>query len=191
MIVFVRHGESGHNAEGRLGGRIETELTERGRAQVRAVADTVASFEPARVVASPSIRTRDTGAAIAAAIGRSLATDDRLVELDYGEWDGRRIDEVTSDEWRRWRGDPSFAPPGGESLEDVRARVVGFAREELDAGETVVAVSHVSPIKAAVAWALGVSDAVAFRMRLDLASITRLDVGPQLVSFNETAHLVR
>jgi broad specificity phosphatase PhoE len=90
---------------------------------------------------------------------------------------------------------PGFAPPGGESLEAVTARVVDFCTERVEQWRDgdVVAVSHVSPIKSAVCWALGVDERVTWRMQLGLASITRIgagrDGGPHLYSFNETAHL--
>ena len=82
-------------------------------------------------------------------------------------------------------------PPGGESLEVVADRIASFCDEWLD-DRVVVAVSHVSPIKAAAAWALGVDGTVAWRMFLGLASITRVGRGrtsPVLLSFNETGHL--
>jgi probable phosphoglycerate mutase len=77
----------------------------------------------------------------------------------------------------------------------VTARIVDFCDEQFSkAGdESVVAVSHVSPIKAAVCWALGTDERASWRMRLGLASITRIDGGqdraPLLLSFNETSHL--
>jgi broad specificity phosphatase PhoE len=82
--------------------------------------------------------------------------------------------------------------PHGESLDSLSRRVEAFCVEALDREGPVVAVSHVSPIKAATAWALGVDGTVAWRMFLGLASITRVGRGrtsPVLLSFNETGHL--
>ena len=112
------------------------------------------------------------------------------MELDYGEYDCRPLAEVPDSLWATWRRDPSYTPPGGESLVDVGRRV-RFACEELAeraAATDVVVVSHVSPIKAAVTWALRVGDEVAWRMFLDLASITRISTAggtPVLRSLNE------
>ena len=74
---------------------------------------------------------------------------------------GRLGDEPTL--WSRWRADPTFAPPGGESLAAVGERVRDACADLADAadGGDVVVISHVSPIKAAIAWALGVDDVVA------------------------------
>jgi broad specificity phosphatase PhoE len=85
-------------------------------------------------------------------------------------------------------------PPGGETLVELGARVrLAVADLVAEAVERdVVVVSHVSPIKAAVAWALGAGDELAWRMFLGPASISRLRVargGASMVSFNETAHL--
>jgi ribonuclease H / adenosylcobalamin/alpha-ribazole phosphatase len=142
------------------------------------------------VVTSPLRRARETAAEIASQWQLSVEVDDRLVEIDYGEWDQRGFGDVAPADLARWRADPEFAPPGGESLASVTARAGACAEELLErAGdELVVAVSHVSPIKGVVAWALGAGPGVAWRLRLDVASITRVVRGPEgpvLLSYNE------
>src|SRR5438128_2126926 len=83
----------------------------------------------------------------AAAFGRDVDVDERWIELDYGEFDGRPIGEVPADVWATWRTDPHFAPPGGESLVMLGNRVRGTCEELLDEirQHDVVVVSHVSP----------------------------------------------
>ena len=189
MLVFLRHGQTAVNAEGRLLGRADPELTELGFAQARAAA--VAIGEVGRVVSSPLQRARVT----AECFGVPVEIDDRWIELDYGDYDGRPFQEVPADVWARWRSDPSFVPPGGESLTalGVRVREACSALTDEAAERDVVVVSHVSPIKAAVAWALGVGDEVAWRMFLDVAAITRIGIGPRgpsLRSYNERSHLM-
>jgi probable phosphoglycerate mutase len=192
MIVFVRHGETEANRRRLALGRADPPLTDRGRHQAEAVAARVRAFEPAVVLTSPLLRARATAAAIAQATGAEVVVDERLVEMDYGEWDERSFGDIPAAELARWRADASLAPPGGESLDAVAARVAGFCTDHVDA-RTVVAVSHVSPIKAAAIWALGGDQLLAWRMFLDLASITRVDAGrdgtPYLLSYNDTAHL--
>ena len=143
-----------------------------------------------RVVSSPLGRTRQT----AEAFGVPVELDERFIELDYGEYDGLPLADVPGDIWRRWRTDPGFAPPGGESLAALRVRVEDGLDALADEARTrnVVVSTHVSPIKAAVTWALGVGDEVTWRMRVSPASISRVavtDQGPSLHTFNEVAHL--
>jgi broad specificity phosphatase PhoE len=193
VLILVRHGETAVNSEARLQGRVESALTERGQQQAARLATAVAALEPVAVVSSPLRRARETAAAIAVATGLDIEIDDRLTELHYGDWEGARFSELPSDAFDIWRADPTFAPPGGESLTDLRTRVVPCIEGLLWRGGVVVAVSHVSPIKAAVTWALGVGDEVSWRMHLGLASISRVELrpggSPVLVSFDETAHL--
>jgi alpha-ribazole phosphatase len=185
VIAFVRHGETPPNRAGLLLGRTDAALTDHGRAQAERLAETLAGLEVARVISSPLRRARDTAAPIAAACGEVVEVDDRLVEIDYGEWEGRPLADLDPEVVARWRRDGGFAPPGGESLEVVADRVSSFCDETLD-DPVVVAVSHVSPIKAAVTWTLRVAPELAWRMRLEVASITRIGRGPVLLSFNET-----
>lgn len=192
MIVLARHGQTDVNRDGRLQGRTDPSLTQLGLAQAAALATVLAGEGPVAVLTSPLRRARETADLIAAACGLRAEVDERLVELDYGDWDGRRIADIPPEEWARWYADPAFAPPRGESLGDVRARVAAFCEEHGALDRLIVAVSHVSPIKAAVAWALDVPDRVTWRLRLGIASLSRIGTGPTgpiLLSFNETSHL--
>ncbi|HSO96003.1 MAG TPA: histidine phosphatase family protein [Acidimicrobiia bacterium] len=195
MIVLVRHGQTDANRAGRLLGRADPPLNARGREQAAALGTALeAGPAPQVVVTSPLLRTRETAAAIGDATGVPVWTDERLIELDYGDWDERLLTDVPGDVAARWRSDPSFAAPGGESLVDLRTRIVPCAESLMDLARDglVIAVSHVSPIKAIICWALELDDGYAWRLRLDVASISRLATGlsgPVLVTFNETGHL--
>jgi broad specificity phosphatase PhoE len=192
MLILVRHGESTGNAARLLAGRIDLPLTERGIDQAKSVGAVLDGVT--RVISSPLGRARATAEALG--LGLPVEIDDRWVEVDYGSFDGRPLAEVPAALWREWRSDPDFRPPGGESLAEVGSRVAG-ACEELFAvdGEGarseghVVVVSHVSPIKAATCWAVGLPDVGAWRLYLATASITRIGQGPAgvtLQGYNET-----
>ncbi len=188
MIVVCRHGRTAHNAAARLLGRLDVPLDDVGRAQARALAAAVGPVD--RVVSSPLLRTRET----AAAFDAPVEVDERWIELDYGELDGTPLAEVPAELWAAWRADPSFRPVGGETLAELGVRVRAALDDLVAAAtdSTVVVVTHVSPIKASVAWALGVGDEVTWRMFIGQASITRIGVGsrgPVLQSCNEVAHL--
>jgi broad specificity phosphatase PhoE len=193
-IIIVRHGRTEFNAAGRLQGRTDNPLDEVGLAQAEAVATYLAPelLSDTLIVCSPLLRARQTATAIAKGVGASLEIDERWIELDYGAFEGLRQSEVPSNVWREWRSDSNFAAPQGESLNQVQQRVTDACAElaqRLD-GRTAVVVSHVSPIKSAVAWALGVDVSVGWKTQLVTASITRLAIsanGAALTSFNEVA----
>src|SRR5438552_3996131 len=126
-----------------------------GVAQAAALAAGPASSPVTRVLSSPLQRARATAAAIANVHGIEVECDERLIELDYGKWDTLPLRDIPADAWTTWRSDSDFAPPGGERLTDVSARVESFIAD-LATDDLVVAVSHVSPIKAAVWIALDV-----------------------------------
>jgi len=190
MIAFVRHGQTELNRGGRLQGRIDAPLSVLGKEQAAALGQGFASAPVVRVVSSPLQRACGTAAAIAAAHGLTVEVDERLIELDYGAWDGLPLTEVSADDWAAWRRDPEFSPPGGERLADVTARVVAFCADVLSS-DLVIAVSHVSPIKAAVCGALRVDEMITWRMQLDVASVTRIgrrpDGSPFLAGFNDAS----
>jgi broad specificity phosphatase PhoE len=185
VLVLVRHGQTEANARGLLLGRADPPLSDLGRRQAAALATRLP--DDARVVASPLLRTRET----AAAFGRPVDVDERWIELDYGTFDGTPVADVPADVWREWRADPHFVPAGGESLAALGIRVRAACEQLLDEARDrdVVVVSHVSPIKAAIGWALGAGDEVAWHMFVQVASIARIAIGPwgpSLLSFNET-----
>jgi broad specificity phosphatase PhoE len=184
LLILVRHGQTVTNAEGRLLGRADPPLTELGKRQAAAVAKAIGPVD--RVVSSPLARAQAT----AACFGVAIETDERWIEIDYGVLENQPLAEVSREFWDSWRADPSIAPEGGESLLAVGDRVWA-ACEELTgaaASSDVVVVSHVSPIKAAIAWALGGDHAMVWRMYLDVAAVSRIavrDHGPVLVSYDE------
>jgi broad specificity phosphatase PhoE len=188
VLILVRHGRTAANASGLLLGRADPPLDEVGVAQSAGVAAELR--DASRVVTSPLARTRAT----AEALGVPVSVDERWLELDYGEWDERPLRDVPPRDWATWMADPGFAPPGGESLEELGRRVCAACDDLADeaAERDVVVVSHVSPIKAAVAWALDAGVAVTWHLYLAPASITRISTAGGrrvLQSYNQTAHL--
>ena len=189
MLILLRHGQTEVNAQARLQGRIDLPLDGEGRRQAELSAAHVhATWPGARIVSSPLLRARETAAAIG-----DHDVDERFIELDYGSWDGLAMSEVDRTQWKQWRNDPSFRPPAGESLQELDARVRPALEELTEQARTghVVVVSHVSPIKSAITWALGTGPDVTWRCRLDRASFTLIDFGPNgpsLVGMNITVH---
>ena len=112
MLILVRHGESTGNADGLLLGRIDAPLTAQGAAQARAVGRVLSGVS--RLISSPLDRAHRTAEALGT--GLAVEVDDRWIEVDYGEYDGRPLRAVPEEVWARWRSDPDFRPPGGETL---------------------------------------------------------------------------
>jgi probable phosphoglycerate mutase len=191
VLILVRHGQTSANAGGLLQGRMDLPLDDEGRIQaMRTGAHIRENFPHARVVSSPLLRAVQT----AQAISGDVEIDNRFIELDYGSWDGIAMSEIDPVQWAKWRHDLDFQPPGGESLLELEHRVKP-ALEQLRTeaqDRDVVVVSHVSPIKCAVTWALNVDAHVTWRFHLDRASICRIAVTPRglsVLSMNEVGHL--
>ncbi len=194
-LLVVRHGRTEANASGKLLGRADVELDDVGRAQARAISKVVPAG--ARLVSSPLTRCRQTAEEIAGVDGRgadAVTSDERLVELDYGDLDLTPLSEVAPDIWDRWRRDADYRPAGGETLNELHHRVTDCLDElaEEAAKGDVVIVSHVSPIKSAVAWALGVDILISWRCFVAQAAVNRIGfgpAGPSLQLFNGVDHL--
>jgi broad specificity phosphatase PhoE len=138
VLYYVRHGETDFNAEARLQGRRDTLLNARGREQAVECGDLLRDLfvrdrrrpEDFAYVASPLTRARETMEILRGTLGldpKSYGTDDRLMEIAYGEWEGMTLPEIekrmpdvlAQREHDKW----DFAPPGGESYRQLAARV--------------------------------------------------------------------
>jgi len=197
-LIIVRHGRTSYNAQGLLQGRVDNPLDAVGEDQAVAVGEYLVPHinDETVIISSPLLRARSTAQAIANRTGISVTIDERWTELAYGIYEGVPQGDVPAEVWAKWRSDPHFAPESGETLAQVQERVASACEELLQslAGKTAVIVSHVSPIKSAVAWALGVDVGVSWRTQLDTASISRItltDRGPVLRSFNELTATLR
>jgi probable phosphoglycerate mutase len=150
VIYLCRHGQTAFNREHRLQGQMESDLTALGRAQARAMGnllhDLIVRDPPAswRIVASPLRRARDTAGIIGARLGLPVEFDARLMELTVGAWEGRLRAELAREHPetfadRQW----FFAAPGGETYDDVMARVGGWLAEQVAEPERrLIVVSH-------------------------------------------------
>jgi probable phosphoglycerate mutase len=195
---LLRHGQTEHTPERRYSGRNDLALSRTGRAEAEAAAARVAQLGIEVVVASPLRRTRETAEIVAAELGLTVEFDDDLVELDFGDLEGLTADEARSKHplaVRRFMTDVRVAPPGGESVADVAARVGRARRRVLErhAGRTVLVVSHVTPIKLLLAAGLGAAEDVVHRVFLEAASLSTVawssDGRSSVRLVNDTAHL--
>ena len=188
MLFLVRHGRTAINVGNKLQGRIDHPLDEVGRQQAIEIASVLKNID--RVISSPLIRAKQT----ADAFGLPIEIDQRFIELDYGDFDGVLQKDVPAPIWSEWRRNNNFRPPNGETLVELDLRVREALSELIYEArlKNVVVVSHVSPIKAAIAWTIGTEIGSSWRMLLDRASISRIEItenGPSMRGFNDTSHL--
>ncbi|MDI2032599.1 bifunctional RNase H/acid phosphatase [Saccharopolyspora sp. TS4A08] len=189
-MLLLRHGQTPMSVDKRYSGRGDVELTELGQRQVHAAAKRLAAMDgvvtpdgAAPIIASPLTRTRQSAQAVADATGGELEFHDGLLETDFGEWEGLTFLEAADkypDLHRKWIGDPTVVPPGGESLAAVHQRVTAARDDLLEryAGQTIIVVSHVTPIKSLLRTGLGVGPEVFYRLHLDLASLSIVEFYP-------------
>ncbi len=198
-LVLSRHGATPRSEpEQHLGQRVDIELSEPGRQAAEALARRLAGVSFDRLISSPLRRARETAAAIAN--GRPVETDARLLEMDYGDWEGLTYGEIEArfgDERRRWEADPASGQcPGGESGLDVATRASGFLEDAVTTGGQVLVVAHSTLNRVLLCVALGVElREYRRRFRQEPANLTVLRFpgsaaeGAQLLLCNDVAHL--
>ncbi|QNI07403.1 MSMEG_4193 family putative phosphomutase [Mycobacterium kubicae] len=165
-VILLRHGRSTSNTAGVLAGRSEgVDLDDRGREQAAGLVDRIGDLPIRALVSSPLLRCRRTLEPLATALCLEPLIDERLAEVDYGEWTGRKISELANEPlWRVVQAHPSAAVfPGGEGLAQVQARAVSAVREhdrrlaEQHGGDALwVACTHGDVIKSLIADAYGI-----------------------------------
>jgi broad specificity phosphatase PhoE len=181
-LVLVRHGVT-DATQGKLfsGGLASANppLNDEGRDQARATGEWLAPLSGTfdALVSSPVRRTRETAEILAQFFDLAIEEEPGLAEMEFGTWDGMSFTEVHEkwpDELSSWLGDLESAPHGGESFRAVEKRVLEGRDRVVSsyAGQTVVVVSHVTPIKTLVADALDAPLEAVYRMELAPASVT-------------------
>ena len=196
--LLLRHGQTPLSIAKRFSGIGDPDLTDLGRAQAAAAAERLRTAGADVVVCSPLARARQTAEAVATAAGLALHVEDDLRETDFGDWEGYTFAEVMTQwptEMSAWLADTAVAPPYGESFETTALRVRAARDRVLAtyAGQTVVLVSHVTPIKTLLCLGLGAPLTSLYRMHLDLTALSEVQWfadGPAVVrSLNDTGHL--
>lgn len=195
-IVLLRHGVTDHTVRKLFcgSGGSDPGLNAEGEAQaVRAAAWIDRHHDVDTILASPLRRTQETAGFVARELGLEVGTEPGVAEAAFGEWDGHTFAEIQQGwqaELDAWLASTAVAPPGGEAFDAVFERAVG-ARERIlrdHPGQTVVVVSHVTPIKMLVREALDAPMSVIHAMELAPASITTIawwpDATPSLKNFS-------
>ena len=198
-ILLIRHGHVEGIDRPTFRGRQHLALTAYGMHQVEATAALIArSGRLDAVFSSPLTRCITTAAAIARIDGLAPQPEEDLIDMDYGEWQGRLHTDVLAQDGERaraWFADPATASiPGGERLGDLSCRVLGAVDRIVGrhAGGTVAIVGHDTVNRVILLHALGLDLGHYRRIRQDPACLNVLSLGNEtsVLSMNETAHLV-
>ena len=199
LFYLLRHGETEWNAENRLCGRTDVTLSEAGRRQAKSLAERLKPIPFEALYSSPLKRALETARLISESVGLQPVPDERLVELDYGRWEGKTLAEIMESDPKTfcaWDADPAqVAPPGGESGLEAQQRVVSFLdflAAKHPQGDVLV-VLHKTVCRLAICHVLGMSPSE-YRRRLVLnnAALSIIQTQPygwQLITFNDTSHL--
>jgi broad specificity phosphatase PhoE len=153
VLALLRHGETEWTSEGRIQGRTDVPLSQKGRAEMalRSIPD---EFRDFHVVTSPLSRCVETALALGI---KGAGRDDRLAEMAWGEWEGHRLRDLRAHLGESMRLNESlgfdFTPPGGESPRQVLARISGLLADIRASGRPTMAVSHRGVIRVVFASA--------------------------------------
>ena len=184
-IYFLRHGETDWNAAGRLQGRLDIPLNAKGRGQAKrnggVLADLIEAPKAMFYVASPLMRTRQTMQIARQSLGLpadGFAVDDRLLELSFGDWEGKTWAEVKRDAPEAYlaRTADGFnkAVPGGESYAMVTSRVLSWLDEVT---EPTVVVSHGGIMRCLRGHVLGLPDAAILQLEVPQDRVMLIEGG--------------
>ncbi|OFO17087.1 bifunctional RNase H/acid phosphatase [Corynebacterium sp. HMSC22B11] len=186
-LLLLRHGQTELNRDGKYSGRGNPELTDLGKKQIAHAARHISERGDVDVIlSSPLGRCQETARAAAEALGMgkdAITTDEAIIEMDFGAWEGRRFAEIQEDhpeEHRECFNYATAAPHGGESPEQVYRRVSEFVDRVVAEypGKTVLVVTHMMPIKSVLRRALGTGGEIYRSLHLDVASLSVADFLP-------------
>jgi alpha-ribazole phosphatase len=171
-VVLIRHPKPAL-AEGICYGASDIELAAGFEAETETLRTRLGDIADAAIYSSPLRRCRSTAETIGAPL-----LDERLRELDFGQWELLRWNDIARSELDHWSEDfVNRAPPGGESYASLAARARAFLADAQAAGHrSIVVVTHAGVIRALLAHALGMPLEKSFAFRLDFASLTRLSL---------------
>jgi phosphoserine phosphatase len=157
-VYLARHGETAWNLAGRYQGRLESELSPLGIRQARALASAMREARIERIVSSPLRRCTETARPVSELLNVPVETDERLIEIAHGTWEGRLREEIAAndrDRYRAWREDPANVRfERGESLAGVLARWRDFAAS-FRPDRPTLAVTHDAVVRVAILTATG------------------------------------
>ena len=180
-LFLVRHGETEASARGRCYGKLDVALSANGVRQMQASAALLKPFSPAAVYSSPRVRAIDSAAAICHSCGLSAIIENSLAELDFGDLEGMRYEEVERQYpvfYQQWMSNPTNVTfPNGESYAQMAARVnrVVSTLVKKHMNETIVVVAHGGVNRIVLANILGLKSEQIFRLDQSYGAVNCID----------------
>jgi probable phosphoglycerate mutase len=167
-----------------------------GQKQALRLAERLVTLPVCAVYSSPLDRALQTAQPLAASLHLDVHCSESIADIDFGEWSGKRLDDLSTDpRWRRWNEFRSGSPlPNGGLMLEVQVRAI-LALEEIrrqHVDQVVAVVSHGDVIKAILAHYLGTPLDLFQRIEISLASVSVLavyDWGARIIRVNDTGEL--
>ena len=198
-ILAIRHGETAWNVDTRIQGHLDVDLNDHGHWQAQRLAQALAQRDVIHHIYSSDLsRAHNTARAIAQATGTPITLNEGLRERHFGSFQGKTFVEIEAtwpEESRRWRQrDPQWAPPGGESLLMVQARLQSVLAQlaQRHAGEQIALVAHGGVMDVLYRLATGQDLQAPRTWALSNTAVNRLLWTPQglsLVGWADVSHL--
>lgn len=191
-IYLVRHGTNDFLGKGLLAGRLaNVHLNDQGRSEAARLADALATSGIHRVFSSPLERAVQTAEPTAKRLGLEIEITPEILEIDFGDWTGKAIRDLDRDPaWKNFNLYRSGTRiPNGETMLEAQTRIILFVEKILrqNSNQTVAIFSHGDPIKALIAYHLGIPLDLFTRIEISPGSysILRLEPwGPQVIAVN-------
>lgn len=197
-FIWIRHAQTIWNTQHRTQGRTDTPLDETGLLQAERLAERLKFYRLNAIYSSPLQRALQTATLLGRMADVPVIPDDRLTEIDFGEWEGLKFDEIAAlfpEVFQHWRVHPFTTEiPGAETPGEVLARMRDFF-EHINAAsdDTVAIISHTLPLKLMVAHLIGLPYDRIHSLRFDNTGTTEIEVHPDgvttLIHSNNTSHL--
>ncbi len=180
-ILLMRHGETEASARGRCYGKLDIPLSDEGKRQVERATTLIRPLQPDLIISSPRIRASDSAAIVADACRVTVHTDDDFAELDFGDCEGKRYEDVEREDpefYASWMANPTEVTfPNGESYQAMETRVVSAYQRLVDRTEPtkLLLVAHGGVNRIVLSHILDISPKHIFRLEQTYAGLSCID----------------
>lgn len=197
-LYLVRHGQTSWNLEGRTQGNRDSNLTPLGIKQAKKLGEYFKNIELDEIYCSPLERSYLTAQIIANIKNLDCKLDNRLVEMNFGEWEGLTRPEIKNnypESFRTWMEEPHLANiPAGETIEIAQKRIVEFVNSKIIGSNknTILVVSHGAIIRLLLLNVLSMDLKHYFKLKQSNGSVNLIEFrhyGPVLIKYNDTCHM--